>query len=217
MCYKIIMPKIVDPVQRREAIADALFAIVADRGFAKISLRAIAEESGLAIGSIRHYFTTAEGIVRFALETLVERVSARLEDRLASLLPRLESGALGRDEAKEETVDLLAELLPLDEIRRRESVVWLAFEEAARTDPALSDVFETSARGSRQLMARTVESMSRRGVLRADLDLELEVDLLAALVDGLTLRSTLHPEVLAPERAREVLAAHLEGLRRGSD
>src|SRR5699024_3143721 len=217
MCYKRIIRKIVDPVQRREAIADALFAIVADRGFAKISLRAIAEESGLAIGSIRHYFTTAEGIVRFALETLVERVSARLEDRLASLLPRLESGALGRDEAKEETVDLLAELLPLDEIRRRESVVWLAFEEAARTDPALSDVFETSARGSRQLMARTVESMSRRGVLRADLDLELEVDLLAALVDGLTLRSTLHPEVLAPERAREVLAAHLEGLRRGSD
>ncbi|WP_166973477.1 TetR/AcrR family transcriptional regulator [Brevibacterium atlanticum] len=207
------MPKIVDPVQRREAIADALFAIVLKQGFAKVSLRAIAEEAGLAIGSIRHYFTTAEGIVRFALDTLVARVGARLEDRLASLLPRLDAGSLSGDAAKEATVDLLAELLPLDEVRRQESVVWLAFEETARTDPALTDVFETSVRGSRKLMARTLESMSRRKVLRRDLDLDLEVDALAALVDGLTLRSTLHPEVLPPGRAREVLSTHLEGLR----
>lgn len=207
------MPKFVDPAQRRELIADALFSIVVDQGFAKVSLRAIAEETGLAIGSIRHYFTTAEGVVRFALATLVDRIGARLERRLESLLPRLESGVLDGDESKEATVDLLAELLPLDEVRRRESIVWLAFEEAARTDPALADVFETSVRGSRQLMARTVETMSRRGVLRADLELDLEVDLLASLVDGLTLRSTLHPAVLTPERAREILSAHLEGLR----
>ncbi|WP_210603155.1 TetR/AcrR family transcriptional regulator [Brevibacterium oceani] len=207
------MPKIVDPVQRREAIADAVFAIVLKQGFAKVSLRAIAEEAGLAIGSIRHYFTTAEGIVRFALETLVARIGARLEDRLASLLPQLDAGSLSGDAAKEATVDLLAELLPLDEVRRQESVVWLAFEETARTDPALADVFETSVRGSRQLMVRTLESMSRREVLRRDLDIDLEVDALAALVDGLTLRATLHPEVVPPERAREVLSAHLEGLR----
>ncbi|MGC2942739.1 MAG: TetR/AcrR family transcriptional regulator [Brevibacterium sp.] len=208
------MPKIVDPAQRREAIADALFAIVLKQGFAKVSLRAIAEEAGLAIGSIRHYFTTAEGIVRFALETLVARVSARLETRLASLLPQLDAGSLSGGAAKELTVDLLAELLPLDEVRRQESVVWLAFEETARTDPALADVFETSVRGSRKLMARTLESMSHRGALRVDLDLDLEVDALAALIDGLTLRSTLHPEVLTPERAREVLSAHLEQLRK---
>lgn len=208
------MPKIVDPVQRREAIADALFAIVLKQGFAKVSLRAIAEEAGLAIGSIRHYFTTAEGIVRFALETLVARVSARLETRLASLLPQLDAGSLSGGAAKELTVDLLAELLPLDEVRRQESVVWLAFEETARTDPALADVFETSVRGSRKLMARTLESMSHREALRVDLDLDLEVDALAALIDGLTLRSTLHPEVLTPERAREVLSAHLEQLRK---
>lgn len=208
------MPKIVEPTQRREAIADALFVIVLGQGFAKVSLRAIADETGLAIGSIRHYFTTSEGIVRFALETLVARVSARLQERLSTLLPMLESESLTAEEAKEATVELLAELLPLDEVRRRESVVWLAFEEAARTDPALADVFETSVRGSRALMARTLEAMSRREVLHVDLDVDLEVDALAALVDGLTLRSTLHPEVLPPERAREVLSAHLERLRR---
>ncbi|MGO1908626.1 MAG: TetR/AcrR family transcriptional regulator [Brevibacterium linens] len=207
------MPKIVDPIQRRETIADALFAIVARQGFAKVSLRAIAEETGLAIGSIRHYFTTAEGIVRFALDTLVERITARLEERLSSLLPSLESESITADEAKELTADFLAELLPLDEIRREESVVWLAFEEEARTNPDLADVFETSVRGTRQLMARTLENMSRRGVLRSDLDLDLEADLLAALIDGLTLRSTLHPDVLSPERARGVLSAYLEGVR----
>ena len=207
------MPKFVDPVQRREFIADALFAIVLRQVLSKVSLRTIADETGLAIGSIRHYFSGADGIVRFALETLVERVGGRLESRLADMLPRLDAGNLDHGEAKELTVDFLSELLPLDETRHRESVVWLAFEEEARTTPELADVFETAVRGTRDLMARVVESMTARGVLRAGLDAQVEAETLAALIDGLTLRSALHPEVLAPERARELLAVHLEGLR----
>ncbi|WP_420095461.1 TetR/AcrR family transcriptional regulator [Brevibacterium sediminis] len=207
------MPKFVDPVQRRESIADALFAIVLRQGLSKVSLRNIADETGLAIGSIRHYFSGADGIVRFALETLVERVGDRLEARLAAMLPKLDAGSIDRDQAKELTVDFLSELLPLDETRRRESVVWLAFEEEARTTPELGDVFETSVRGTRDLMARVVESMSARGVLHTGLDAQAEAETLAALIDGLTLRSALHPEVLDPERARELLAAHLERLR----
>lgn len=207
------MPKFVDPVQRRELIADALFSIVLRQGLSKVSLRTIADKTGLAIGSIRHYFSGADGIVRFALETLVERVGARLETRLADMLPKLDSGSIDHDQAKELTVDFLSELLPLDKTRRRESVVWLAFEEEARTTPELADVFETSVRGTRDLMARVVESMSARGVLHAGLDAQAEAETLAALIDGLTLRSALHPEVLAPERAQELLAAHLENLR----
>jgi AcrR family transcriptional regulator len=191
------MPKFVDPVQRRESIADALFAVVLRQGLSKVSLRTIADETGLAIGSIRHYFSGADGIVRFALETLVERVGDRLEARLADMLPKLDAGSIDRDQAKELTVDFLSELLPLDETRRRESVVWLAFEEEARTTPELGDVFETSVRGTRALMARVVESMSARGVLHAGLDAQAEAETLAALIDGLTLRSALHPEVLA--------------------
>ncbi|WP_166822307.1 TetR/AcrR family transcriptional regulator [Brevibacterium limosum] len=207
------MPKFVDPVQRRELIADALFAIVLRQGLSKVSLRTIADETGLAIGSIRHYFSAADGIVRFALETLVERVGGRLEARLADMLPKLDAGNLDHGEAKELTVDFLSELLPLEETRRRESVVWLAFEEEARTTPELADVFETAVLGTRALMGRVVESMSVRGVLRAGLDAQAEAETLAALIDGLTLRSALHSEVLAPERARELLAAHLERLR----
>ncbi|MEY9258493.1 AcrR family transcriptional regulator [Brevibacterium epidermidis] len=207
------MPKFVDPVQRRELIADALFSIVLRQGLSKVSLRTIADETGLAIGSIRHYFSGADGIVRFALDTLVERVGARLETRLADMLPKLDSGSIDHDQAKELTVDFLSELLPLDETRRRESVVWLAFEEEARTTPELADVFETAVRGTRDLMAQVIESMSSRGVLHAGLDAQAEAETLAALIDGLTLRSALHPEVLASGRARELLAAHLEKLR----
>ncbi|WP_152347564.1 TetR/AcrR family transcriptional regulator [Brevibacterium sp. CFH 10365] len=207
------MPKFVDPAQRRELIADALFAIVLRQGLAKVSLRTIADETGLAIGSIRHYFSAADGIVRFALETLVERVGGRLESRLADMLPKLDAGNLDHGEAKDLTVDFLSELLPLDETRHRESVVWLAFEEEARTTPELADVFETAVRGTRDLMARVVESMTARRVLRAGLDAQVEAETLAALIDGLTLRSALHPAVLSPERARELLAVHLEGLR----
>ena len=207
------MPKIIDANDRRKLVADAVFAIVVREGFGRVSLRAIADETGLAIGSVRHYFTATDEIVRFALDALVERISARMQGHLEALLPDLDSGILSSDEARDKTVEFLSELLPLDERRRRESVVWLAFEEEARTSPDLADVFAASVVGTRRLMARMLDSMSRRGSVSSSLDLDLETDALAALVDGLTLRSTLHPEVLSPRRAQAVLAAHLEELR----
>lgn len=213
MCYKLVMPKIIDADERRNLVADAVFAIVEREGFGRVSLRAIAERTGLAVGSIRHYFTATDEIVRFALDALIARIDARLTRRLDALLPELDAGTLSSDEARDRTVEFLSELLPLDERRQRESVVWLAFEEEARTSPDLADVFATSVAGTRQLMTRVLDNMSRRGSVSSTLDLALEADALAALLDGLTLRATLHPEVLAPERAQAVLAAHLEALR----
>lgn len=215
LCYKGNMPKIIDATQRRSEVADAVFAIVVREGFSAVSLRSIAEETGLAIGSIRHYFSTADEIVRFALDTIVERISARLEARLATLLPDLDSGRLSADEARSRTVDFLAELLPLDEVRRHESVVWLAFEEEARTRPELADVFNTSVAGTTHLMRRVFANMSSRGTIDPNRSLDMEADILAALLDGLTLRSTLHPEVLSPRRAQQVLENHLRRLQAG--
>lgn len=65
-----------------------------------------------------------------------------------------------------------------------------------RATPELGDVLETSVRGTQSLMARVVESMAARGALRTGLDAQDEAEMLAALSDGLNLRSVLHPEVL---------------------
>lgn len=61
---------------------------------------------------------------------------------------------------------MFAELLPLDETRRREAVVWLAFTTAARTDARLEPYVVRFAEGMRALAGRVVARAVEDGLLR---------------------------------------------------
>ena len=207
------MPKIVDPERRRADVVDALFRVVRRAGLAGASLRNVADEAGLAVGSVRHYFDSHDALLAFALDAMVERVSDRLLARVAVVLPEIEEGRVVGDAARDATADMLGELLPLDDDRRDEAAVWLAFVDAARTRPALRERSAAATAATAALVRRVLAGADRRGGLRAGLDLDLEEQRLSALIDGLTLRSVLHPELLAADTARRALRAHLDSLR----
>ncbi|MGW8379449.1 TetR family transcriptional regulator C-terminal domain-containing protein [Streptomyces sp. ODS28] len=206
------MPRQVDAAARRRAVVDALFRVVVRDGLQRASLRAVADEAGLNIGSVRHYFGSQAELMRFAMRSMIDRVTRRLEDRLAGLG---DLDALGADERRRVAVELLAELLPLDEGRRAEITVFLDFGVAARTEPGLADLAAEAARGTRALARRALAGLSGAGAVRDGLDLDAETDRLAALVDGLGLHGVLHPDTLSPRRCRAALAAHLEQLAPG--
>lgn len=207
------MPKIVDPERRRADVVDALFRVVRRAGLEGASLRNVADEAGLAIGSVRHYFDSHDALLAFALDAMVERVSDRLLARVAVVLPEIEEGRVVGDAARDATADMLGELLPLDDERRDEAAVWLAFVDAARTRPALRERSAAATAATAGLVRRVLAGADRRGGLRAGLDLDLEEQRLSALIDGLTLRSVLHPELLTADTARRALRAHLDSLR----
>lgn len=207
------MPKIVDPERRRADVVDALFRVVRRAGLEGASLRNVADEAGLAVGSVRHYFDSHDALLAFALDAMVERVSDRLLARVAVVLPEIEEGRVVGDAARDATADMLGELLPLDDDRRDEAAVWLAFVDAARTRPALRERSAAATAATAALVRRVLAGADRRGGLRAGLDLDLEEQRLSALIDGLTLRSVLHPELLAADTARRALRAHLDSLR----
>jgi len=207
------VPKIVDPERRRADVVDALFRVVRRAGLEGASLRNVADEAGLAVGSVRHYFDSHDALLAFALDAMVERVSDRLLARVAVVLPEIEEGRVVGDLARDATADLLGELLPLDDDRRDEAAVWLAFVDAARTRPALRERSAAATAATAGLVRRVLAGADRRGGLRADLDLDLEEQRLSALIDGLTLRSVLHPELVSADTARRALRAHLDSLR----
>ncbi|MGI9412656.1 MAG: TetR/AcrR family transcriptional regulator [Hyphomicrobiales bacterium] len=52
-----------DPDQRRQAMIQATLRCLARDGYAKTGVRAIAEEAGVSIGLIRHYFETKSQLI----------------------------------------------------------------------------------------------------------------------------------------------------------
>jgi DNA-binding transcriptional regulator YbjK len=201
------MPKVVDPDARRRHVVEALFRVVVRDGLQRASLRVVADEAALNIGSVRHYFIDQQELMRFAMTSMLERVAARITAQVARL-GQVDSRS--RQEKVDIAVNVLSELLPLDQQRRSEVTVFLDFVTAARTNPAFADLARDSAAGVRQLIQRILARLGPQG------DLNLETERLAALIDGLSLNGVLQPDLLPPATATAVLRRHLNEISRPS-
>lgn len=214
-CYKGGVPKIVDPEERRRAVAEAVFRVVCRDGLEQASLRNVAAEAGLAIGSVRHYFDGHTELMVFAMREMSARVITRLTAHADRLLDT--SAPLTPAEQREIVVGMLAEVLPLDDERRTEVIVWLSFAAAARTRPELRPHADELYDGLLALTTRTLEGARRAGRLRPQADVALEARRLCALLDGLSLEAAFHPGRLDADTMLAVLRTHLTALTRAAE
>ena len=159
------MPKFVDAALRRQEVVDAVFRIVAADGLERASLREVADEAELAVGSVRHYFASSDELLTHSFGVVVDRIVGRLtaaDDRLAEAQP-------GTPEHHEGVLTLLGEFLPLDEERAVDACVWMAFKNAARTKPFLAAEADRSHRAVAAVVGRLVMELSA-GAGAADAD-----------------------------------------------
>ncbi len=185
------MPRLIDLDTRRHEIASATWALIQREGLDAVSVRSVAREAGLSAGSLRHVFSTQAELLAFVMGALGER----LGERLAALEP----AATPLDAA----ADVLSQIMPLDAERRLEAEVWFAFVARARVDDELRSLGERMDETLREIVRSAVAPLEPA-------DLELAVEEIYALVDGLTLHAVLRPS--SPDTMRRVLRAALSKL-----
>jgi AcrR family transcriptional regulator len=189
------MPKVVDHETRRHELAAAVWRVILRQGIGGVSIRDVAAESRWSPGALRHYFTTKEELLSFALRVVVDR-----------MVERLSAGPRGRS-PREAVRHILREILPLDADRRAETAIWLAFASNSVADRRIAEELELVFVGTRDLCRRIAHDLDRYGNLAPGRDPDLEAARLHALIDGLTLQSTLGH--LDPEAIDTILDAHL--------
>jgi len=189
------VPKVVDRTERRTELAEAVWRVIRRDGLEHASVRNVAREAGLSMGSLRHYFSTQSELLIFALRLVIERI----DRRLATLHPDAEP--------RQAAERFLAELLPLDADRRAENEVWLAYTARAQVDPALRALRDEGYDLLRHACLGWTEALAGPGA-----DHELEADRLFALLDGLAVHVAMRPEQASPDRVRAVLTRHLDEL-----
>ena len=205
------MPKFVDAAVRRQEVVEAVFRIVAADGLERASLREVAEEAELAVGSVRHYFASSDELLAHSFGVAVDRVVGRLraaDERLAELQP-------GSPEHHQGVLTLLGEFLPLDEERAADACVWMAFKNAARTRPFLAAEADRSHRAVAAIVGSLVQEVSSAAGAGAAPDqqrLVTEAERLLATLDGLTMHALLQPEWMTAQMCSDVLESHLSGL-----
>ncbi|MDG4788967.1 TetR/AcrR family transcriptional regulator [Micromonospora sp. WMMD1102] len=168
-------------------------------GIRSVTLARIAARTGLAIGSIRHYFgDTVREVMRFTLDVLVQRIVRRATTMSDDPVVRI--------------TDVIAFAAPTSEQERREHTAFVEYRVMARTDPELAaEIAATSFTG-----AEVIRSLLRDALADRTIDeeaLHREALLLFALVEGFSFSSALVSAPLRETDVRAVVTATVQRLR----
>lgn len=199
------MPKIVDHDKQRLLVAEAAWRVIRRDGMEQASVRNIAVEAGISAGSMRHYFSTQSELLLYAMNLVSERVSNRITQISFDASP-LENMKL-----------LLLELLPSTDEKMAEMEVWYAFTAKSKTDPVLKEHADKVYDELRHAMSKVITYLMELNLCRTDIDKELEIERLYALVDGLGIHAILRPDQMNTKIMENILTTHLATLCRDAE
>jgi AcrR family transcriptional regulator len=199
------MPRVSDHDARRRQVAAAVAGLVASDGLDGVTVARTAASAGMSVGLVQHYFATKDDMLLFAFTHVREQVEARVAMGVAA-------GEKSGARIEHVLLEALAELLPLDERRRRECRVTLAFAGRTLDNPRLAEVQRTSTDSVRDRLAQAIRNGKECGEVPAGTDDHVESVRLLALADGLALHAYTAPDTVSPATAHAVLAGHLRAL-----
>ncbi|OJH16816.1 TetR/AcrR family transcriptional regulator [Heyndrickxia sp. FSL K6-6286] len=192
------MPKIVDHEQRRTQIAEATWRVILDNGMEGATVRNIAKEAGLSLGALRHYFSTQNELLIYAMNLVKERVTERINKLVMSDLP-----------PKEKVVSILMEIVPVNTETIAEMEVWLAFTFHSKNKVDIFDhVNDRIFQGIQKLMAL----LEMNQLLKKNVNKDIEAERLYAIVDGLAFHAMQEPQRVTKEWIHNVFTYHLDSI-----
>lgn len=187
------MPKIVDHGARREEIAEAVWRTIARVGVDSATVRDFAREAGVSTGLLAHYFSGRSELLLFAL-------------RLASLRAGMRMAKAGRaSPAIKALRAVVAEALPLNDERRQEWAIWMAFWGAAPTDPKLAREQNERYAAWRRVVLDLARRCTDERSMGSAVDPEDAADMLVALIDGVGIQAMLDPERVSARRQMQAV------------
>ncbi|GAA0548513.1 MULTISPECIES: TetR/AcrR family transcriptional regulator [Streptomyces] len=181
------MPRVADHDARHGQITDAVQRLIVRHGLTSVTVARTAAEAGMSVGLVQHYFTAKDEML---LATFT-RVNGRFTARVDELVNRGE--AEGRTIA-EMLRQALTELVPLDDARRAEFLVRLAFADQAAHNARLAGVQRETLVGIRSRVAQAIKNGTVCGEVAQGTDAADQALRIVAFAEGLALHTHIDPD-----------------------
>lgn len=187
---------------RRRDVSEAVWQVMATRGFAGLTLRAVAAELGATTGLLTHYFPTKRALLEYALDLLEQRTVSR---------PRRYSG-----KGLAALRDALLDILPLTPEATDSNRIWVSSWDAALSDSDLSTDYARKYAQSRERLTERVAAAQELGEVRPGDPAHIAAGA-QSFVLGLVVQALLDPAAFPPQRQVELLDDHLATLTGRTD
>ncbi|MGW4798087.1 TetR/AcrR family transcriptional regulator [Nonomuraea sp. NPDC004297] len=191
--------------ERRDEIADAVLAIVAERGLAAVSLATVAERAGISPGRVQHYFPAKRGLIEAAFERGNALSAARIRRRAGADLDAAEPRLV--------LTTVLTELIPYDATTEAHMRVRQSFHALGFAEDAIAARLRTLYAAFHRQLADLVRRDQRAGRIRAGADPHGTALALVALAEGLAAYVLIG--VVGSDVARDRLLAEIAALYDG--
>lgn len=172
-----------------------MWVVIHQHGMSAVSLRTVAKEAGVSVGSLRHMFPTRDALLVYAAELMIERVTERIRSVRQT------------GDAITDATAILMHLVPTDAQSRSEMEINIALVAESGADPALVAI-RSEAKAELARLCRHLLERARPDASPARL--ESRARKLHALVDGLAF----HLVQAAPDTdslwAEEIIRQELE-------
>jgi AcrR family transcriptional regulator len=193
------MPRVVDAEQRRAELVELTAGEIARSGLEQLTLRGLARAGGWTTGVVNHYFVDKRDLLVATFRSRADVAWRRTESEMASGASPLEAIVEGA--------------LPVDEERLANWKVWMAFWGAAIGDDDLTAVQLERYRSFLAAVERALEMERKQGRIRDDVDIARQALLIVALLDGVGVQATFHPQAWPPAEQRQIFKDHFATLR----
>ena len=190
------MPKIVNHDQRRQVLGEAAWRVILRDGIDGATTRQIARESGYSAGVLSHYFESKDDILLEAL-----RISHTIiNKRLGSILEH-QTGF-------EALRTFCYDAVPLYGEQARETQLEISFWSRALVKDSLRRVQLAESSYWRDILLDVIIAAQELGEL-VDGDPQIMTDVLAGLIDGLSVHALLFPDRYDEKRLITLIDAQL--------
>lgn len=200
--YYEAMPRIVDHEARRRQIAGSVERLVATDGIDGVTIARTAAQAGVSVGLVQHYFDSKDEMLLASFR----QIRAGVDQRILTMRQRSEQAGARIEQM---LVDGLAELLPLDAVRRREGRATLAFMARSFDNPELAATLRSGNRGVRAQISEALQNALECGELPEPVDYDREAGRLLATVDGLALHCHADRKAMPARTAHAALASEV--------
>ncbi|MEU6447360.1 TetR/AcrR family transcriptional regulator [Streptomyces sp. NPDC046979] len=181
------MPRVADHDARHGQITDAVQRLIVRDGLTAVTVARTAAEAGMSVGLVQHYFTAKDEMLLATFTRVNGRFTARVDE------------VVNRGEAEGRTIaemlrQALAELMPLDDARREEFLVRLAFADQAAHNTRLAAVQRETLVGIRSRVAQAIRNGTACGEVTQGVDAADQALHIVAFAEGLALHTHIDPD-----------------------
>ena len=185
---------------RRLEVSAAAWQVIVREGLDRTSMRAIAQEMSCTTGVVAHYFRNKQELILFALHQVTKRLQVLMEQAIAN------------SSDCDLLVEMLSSFLPINQERQDILRVWVAFLGYAIGREDLMAEHRHSAGELRAVVIQELVRLQKQEIIRSEINLEIEANVLLALVNGVSLDTLIQAQHLSPEQQRTVLKRYVNTL-----